>query len=320
MLSLFLINTVLLLLALTNGFEDKVLAPDEVKFFKNNNTVSKVLSHLKTVQQDLSAKPWVLMDRPALDPTQLAEAVRIKHRERDDMLKICQSSLVRKMQGRTGEIIERPGWRVANDAEVRGGCIATNCPEVAPFVCSMQACKAYCCSIHGPDHHLHATWATAELLTTQRDQRKAAMAVVNPRGRGRGARGGARGGGRTVGGRSVGGQEIVDGNVATELGAGRLGVSVSDGQQPMLQEESAGRGRGRGRGRSGGSGRGGRLNQQVASVNAEAESTIAMPPDEVNPLAILAGLLRSHPNLLSQIVSIGSNDDSAENVLDEWIF
>ena len=54
----------------------------------------------------------------------------------------------------------------------------------------MGACKAYCCSIHGPDHHLHAVWATADALTTQRDQRKAAIAIANPAGgRGRGGRG-----------------------------------------------------------------------------------------------------------------------------------
>ena len=105
-----------------------------MNYFNNNNRVAKVLSHLKTIQNDLVSKPWVLMDRPALDPTKLAEAVRKKHQERDDMLNLCQSSLVRKMQGRTGEIIERPGWKVANDAVIRGACIAATCSEVAPFV------------------------------------------------------------------------------------------------------------------------------------------------------------------------------------------
>ena len=269
-----------------------------------------MLGNLKDVQQDLISKPWVLMDRPVLDPLKLAEAVRVKVKEREDMLNICQSSLVRKMQGRTGEIIERPGWRVANDAEVRGGCIATDCPEVAPFVCSVEACKAYCCSTHGPDHHLHVSWATNEALVVQRDQRKAAAAITNPvvRSRGGRSRGGRAGrGGR--GGRGGGEGQMAGGSNAIEL-------RVEGQSTPSEVENESSRGgrasRGRGRGRGGRS-----YPQQISSANAATDISEAIPPEEVNPLAILAGLLRSHPNLLSQIASM--NDDSTETILDEWI-
>jgi hypothetical protein len=267
------------------------------------------------VQEDLVSKPWVLMARPVLDPNELAEAVRVKLKERTDMLNICQSSLVRKMQGRTGEIIERPGWKVANDAEVRGRCISNGCPEVAPFVCSLEACKAYCCSVHGPDHQLHATWATVEALTVQRDQRKAAAVIANPLGHGRGARSGRGGrGGRVV--------------LNVRSGAGR----VAGESQPRIDKStSAGgegegtiRGRGRSRGglrgstRGGGRGRGRsdnvRANSNVADVDEES-----VPSGEVNPMALLAGLLRSHPNLLSQLTTMGSANTSEENTLDEWI-
>lgn len=296
-----------------------------MNYFKNNR-VAKVLSHLKAIQNDLVSKPWVLMDRPALDPTKLAEAVRKKHKERDDMLNLCQSSLVRKMQGRTGEIIERPGWKVANDADIRGACIAANCSEVAPFVCSMGACKAYCCSIHGPDHHLHAVWATADALTTQRDQRKAAVAIANPAGgRGRGGRG------RTS---SRGGRASDHAHGSMNGDPPTLGDFASNNHQARPRERSTGGSRGeaatRGRGRAGVRGRGGRgrggggrggdaWDLQDARGNRVADASALVPPEEGNPLAILAGLLRSHPNLLSQLTSMGSADDSAESALDEWI-
>ena len=279
------------------------------------------------------------MDRPVLDPLVLAEAVRIKQKEREDMLNICQSSLVRKMQGRTGEIIERPGWRIANDSEARGGCIASNCPEVAPFICPMDICKAYCCSIHGPDHQLHTTWATLEALTIQRDQRRAAMAVGNQRGRGRGGagtRGGARGGARVRdgdrGGTRAGartgaragarnGRGAIEGrglNVVGHLEVDRVG-NGEEVEQPLLRVATPAGGRGNGRGGSGRtSGRGRTVQQGVAGIE-ESESSALTPSDEANPLALLAALLRSHPNLLSQLSSMDSTDEVAENILDEWI-
>ncbi len=272
-----------------------MLAPDEITYFKNNNSVAKILSHLKVVQEQLISKPWVLMDRPVLDPLKLAEAVGKKLKEREDMLNICQASLVRKMQERTGEIIERPGWRLANDAEVRGGCIASDCPEVAPFVCSMEACKAYCCSVHGPDHHLHVVWATAEALTIQRDQRKAAVAIINPVGRGRGSRG-VRGGRR-------------------EQGSVDAGRSAGEGST---------RGRSRGRGGTRGSNRGrgrdrGHFDNEPVINNGGEHIHESIPSREANPMSILADLLRSHPNLLSQLNSMGSTGTIEENSLDEWI-
>jgi hypothetical protein len=42
------------------------------------------------------------------------------------------------------------------------------------------------------------------------------------------------------------------------------------------------------------------------------------PSEEANPLALLAALLRSHPNLLSQLSSMDGTDEVAENILDEW--
>jgi hypothetical protein len=298
-----------------------VLAPEEVEYFKRNNTVHKVISHLRAIQEDLKLQPWVLMDRPVLDPTKLAEATRAIIDEREKMQNICQSSLVRKMQGRTGEIIERVGWRIANDAEVRGTCIATDCPEVAPFVCAVVDCKAYCCTQHGPDHHLHSVWATSEALTRQRDERRAASVIVN-NGRGRGGRG--RGGRNCESGNGQGSNRAEPANDRGGQGDGR--GEQGDGRRGGRGRQGDDRNRaGVSRGQRGGRTRRGRIggrsehHEQRANVQQDAPMDSLVQVE--NSLALLATLLRSHLNLISQLSSLNGEDTNTnpENVLDEWL-
>ena len=296
--------------ALTNGFQDKVLAPEEIEYFQLNNSVHKLISRLRAIQEDLKLQPWYLMDRPVLDPTKLAEATKAIVEEREKMQNICQSSLVRKMQGRTGEIIERVGWRVANDAEVRGTCIATDCSEVAPFVCAVVDCKAYCCTQHGPDHHLHASWATPEAITRQRDERRAASVMVLGRGRGGQANGRGRGGRNSGsnGNRDEGGRTGGQGD-----GRGRQG----DGRG----RRGGGRDRrGGGRTRGGISGGQSEDNEQRSNVPHSAPSIDTLERPQ-NPLAVLATLLRSNPNLISQLSSISDENlnTNPENNFDELL-
>ena len=97
-----------------------------------------VISILREKQNIAKQKPWERIHLPTINRDMLTDSQRALYEGRQEIMRLCKTTLVRKRNAIVGEILPRPGNRSAGSLDVGTDnlvCIAggEDCTEGPPF-------------------------------------------------------------------------------------------------------------------------------------------------------------------------------------------